>query len=175
MCLECRSAVCCHLLRLAEVFCPLYPQLNRDIMLMGLFLHDLGKCVELTWAQGLGYSDDGQLVGHVARGVIWLQRKAEDCAALGQEVPEPILAVLHHVILSHHGRAEFGALKIPSTPEAIAISLLDNIDAKMDMAISAARDEDAAAKPGDLRGNFTEKIWALETKLYRPDPTKVAD
>ena len=164
-----------NLLRLADVFCPLYPQLNRDIVMAGLFLHDLGKCVELTWEQGLGYSDDGQLVGHVARGVIWLQRKAEDCAATGQPIPEPILMVLHHIILSHHSRAEFGALKVPSTPEAIAISLLDNLDAKLDMAISATRDEDTPAKPDDLRGNFTEKVWALDTKLYRPDPTTLAE
>lgn len=166
-----------NLLRLAEAFCPLYPQLNRDIMMLGLFLHDLGKCVELTWQQGLGYSDDGQLVGHIARGVIWLQRKADDCAALGQPVPEPILRVLHHIILSHHGRAEFGALKTPSTPEAIAISLLDNLDAKLDMALSVTRSEGAAKPggPGELGGNFTEKIWALETKLYRPDPTTVAE
>jgi 3'-5' exoribonuclease len=162
-----------NLLRLAEVFCPLYPQLNRDIILAGLFLHDLGKCVELTWSQGFGYSDEGQLVGHVARGVIWLQRKAEDCAAMGHEIPEPILMVLQHIILSHHSRPEFGALKIPSTPEAIAVSLMDNIDAKMDMALRAARDGEAPSQATNLRGNFTEKIWALETRLYRPDPTKL--
>ena len=163
-----------NMLRLSETFCPLYPQLSHDIMTMGVFLHDLGKCVELTWEQGFAYSDDGQLVGHIARGVIWLQNKAEQCRADGQDVPEPILAVLHHIILSHHGRAEFGALKIPSTPEAIAISMLDNLDAKLNMAITAARDEDAA-NGSDMGGNFTEKIWALETKLYRPDPTTMSD
>jgi len=161
------------LLRLAEAVLPLYPQLNRDIVLMGIFLHDLGKCVELTWETGFGYSDDGQLVGHIARGVIWLQRKAEDSAAMGQRVPEPILRVLHHIILSHHGKAEFGALKIPATPEAIAVSLLDNMDAKLHMAIVATRgDEEKAA---DLGGHFTEKVWALETRLYRPDPTTVEE
>src|SRR5262249_10512271 len=94
------------LLRLAGAVLPLYPQLNRDIVLMGLFLHDLGKCQELTWENGFGYSEDGQLVGHIARGVIWLQRKAEDCAALGNKVPDAVLMVLHHIILSHHGKAE---------------------------------------------------------------------
>lgn len=161
------------LLRLAEAVLPLYPQISRDIVLMGLFLHDLGKCVELTWETGFGYSDDGQLVGHIARGVIWLQKKAEQCAAAGTPVPEPILMVLHHIILSHHGKPEFGALKLPSTPEAILISLLDNVDAKTHMAIAAARD-DEEGKPADLGGNFTEKVWALETRLYRPDPTKGA-
>ena len=161
-----------NVMRLGNTLCPLYPQLSRDIMVMGLFVHDLGKCAELTWERGLGYSDDGQLVGHIARGVIWLQDKAEQCKAAGQDIPEPILTVLQHIILSHHGRAEFGALKVPSTPEAIAISILDNLDAKLNMAMTAARsDDDAPAKAEELGGNFTEKIWALDTKLYRPDPT----
>ena len=61
-----------NVLRLADVLCPLYPQLNREIILFGLFIHDLGKCVELTWEMGFSYSEDGQLVGHIARGVVWL-------------------------------------------------------------------------------------------------------
>jgi 3'-5' exoribonuclease len=161
------------LLRLGNAFCPLYPKLNRDIVLMGLLLHDLGKCMELTWESGFGYSDDGQLVGHIARGVIWLQRKAEDCRAMGADIPEAVLMVLHHIILSHHGKPEFGALKLPSTPEAIAVSLLDNTDAKLQMALAGARADEGPAGP--MGGNFTEKIWALETRLYKPDPTTVPD
>jgi 3'-5' exoribonuclease len=157
-------------LKLGEVFCPLYPKVSRDLLLMGLFIHDLGKCHELTWDTGFGYSDDGQLVGHVARGVIWLQHKAEACAAQGHPIPPGLLMVLHHIILSHHGVAEFGALKVPATPEAIAVNLLDNLDAKMHMALAATRAE--GGKPADLGGNFTEKVWALDTRLYRPDPTQ---
>lgn len=159
------------LLQLAEAFCPLYPLLNRDIILMGLFIHDLGKCVELTWEKGFAYTDDGQLVGHIARGVVWLARKAEDCAAMGNPIPQPVVQVLEHIILSHHGRPEYGALKIPATPEAVAVSLLDNLDAKLNMAIGSTRSENAKVG-GDLGGNFTEKIWALETRMYWPDPTK---
>jgi 3'-5' exoribonuclease len=163
-----------NVLNLAEAVLPLYPQLSRDLMLMGLFIHDLGKCAELSWESGFGYSDDGQLVGHVARGVIWLQRKAEDCAALGHPLPTPTLMVLHHIILSHHGQLEYGALKIPATPEAIAVNMLDNFDAKLHMALTATRGE--AGKAADLGGNFTEKMWAFEnTRLYRPDPTKIKE
>lgn len=161
------------LLRLAQSALPLYPQLNRDIVLMGLFLHDMAKCEELSWENGFAYTDDGQLVGHIARGVIWLQRRAEDCALLGEPVTEPVLRVLHHIILSHHGQPEFGALKLPSTPEAIFVSLLDNVDAKMQMAISAARGE--SNKSDKVASHFTEKIWALDTRLYRPDPTTVEE
>jgi 3'-5' exoribonuclease len=160
-------------MKLADAICPLYPQLNRDIMLFGLFLHDLGKCEELTWENGFGYSDDGQLIGHIARGAIWLEQKARACEEAGTKVPAAILRVLGHIILSHHGTAEFGALKLPATPEAIAISNLDNLDAKLNMSLAVTRGRDA--KNADLGGDFTEKVWALETKLYRPDPTTVAD
>lgn len=161
------------LMKLANAFCPLYPKLNRDIILFGLFLHDLGKSEELTWENGFGYSEDGQLIGHIARGAIMLQEKAKACEEAGTKVPDAIQRVLIHIILSHHGVPEFGALKIPATPEAIAISILDNLDAKLNMAISATRAD--GGKPADLGGDFTEKLWALDTRLYRPDPTTVPD
>ncbi len=160
------------LLRLAEAFCPLYPQLNREIILTGLFIHDLGKCAELCWDSGFGYTEDGHLVGHIARGAIWLELKARQCAEAGTPIPDSVLRVLQHIILSHHGKPEFGALKIPATPEAIAVSLLDNLDAKLQMAIAATRETTVG---GELGGDFTEKIWALETRLYRPDPTLLGE
>lgn len=157
-------------MRVADALLPLYPQVNRDVVLMGLFIHDIGKCSELTWKRGLAYADDGQLIGHIARGVIWLEDKAKACADAGTPLPEPILRVLHHIILSHHGQVEFGAVKVPATPEALFVSLIDNLDAKMHMALTATRGEDCGG--GDeLNGHFTEKLWALGTRMYRPDPT----
>ncbi|MBI1338448.1 MAG: HD domain-containing protein [Phycisphaera sp.] len=158
------------LIRLAEAVLPLYPLVNRDLVMTGLFLHDMAKCAELTWETGFGYSDDGQLVGHVARGVVWLHDKARASAEKGTVIPEPILRCLTHIILSHHGVPEFGALKIPSTPEAIAVSHIDNLDAKLHMALAAA-DREHLDKDAALGGHFTEKVWALETRIYRPDPT----
>jgi 3'-5' exoribonuclease len=157
-----------NLLKLAEVVLPLYPKVSRDIVLMGLFLHDIGKCEELTWETGFGYTDDGNLIGHIARGSIWLEQKALACAARGAAIKGELLRVLQHIILSHHGLPEFGALKLPATPEAILVNMLDNIDAKMHMAIESARGDQA--KPEELGGNFTEKVWALgNVRLYRPD------
>lgn len=167
------------LVRSATALLPLYPELNAELVIVGLFLHDLGKCQELAWDKGFSYSDDGQLVGHIVRGAIWLRQKAEALKAGGTAISEPVVNVLEHIILSHHGQAEFGAAKLPSTPEAIFVSLLDNLDAKLNMAIAATRTEDLVAKDaageenGDKGGLFTEKIWALDTRLYRPDPTKL--
>ncbi|MEM9883873.1 MAG: HD domain-containing protein [Planctomycetota bacterium] len=168
------------MMKAADVLLPLYPRLNRDVVLMGLFLHDLGKCHELEWLRGFQYTDDGQLVGHIARGAIMLEAKAKACEdeELGEaalKVPDAVLQVLTHIILSHHGRPEYGALKLPATPEAIFISGLDNLDAKLNLALGEARPEGDAKPAQDLGGRFTEKIWALETRLYKPDPTTVAD
>ncbi|MBI1368129.1 MAG: HD domain-containing protein [Planctomycetes bacterium] len=156
------------LMKLADAVMPLYPKLNRDIVMMGLFLHDLGKCDELTWQTGFAYSDDGQLVGHIARGLVWLNDKVAATRAAGVELSPELVRVLEHIILSHHGVPEFGALKIPATPEAIMVSLLDNVDAKTQMAIDAGRGP--ASRSEELGGAFTEKVWALGTRIYRPDP-----
>ncbi|MDX2147399.1 MAG: HD domain-containing protein [Planctomycetota bacterium] len=157
------------LLNLANVVCPLYPKINRDLVLMGLFLHDLGKTRELVYDRAFGYSDRGELIGHVVEGAIMLQDKAmQTMRETGVRFPPGTLTVLQHIIISHHGQPEFGAAKYPGTPEAILVALLDNVDARMAMAIAAARPDRPANL--DLGGNFTEKQWALETKLYRPDP-----
>ncbi|MEQ9460808.1 MAG: HD domain-containing protein [Phycisphaeraceae bacterium] len=158
-------------MRLADNALPNYPELNRDLVLFGLFIHDLGKCAELSWDAGFGYTEDGQLVGHIARGVVWLNDKARACndPDINQPIPKRLLNTLEHIILSHHGQPDFGGLKIPATPEAIAISLFDNADAKLNLAIAAAKRDQL--KPDSLQGDFTEKIWALETRIFRPDPT----
>lgn len=156
------------LLRLGRAVLPQYPRLSPDLVLMGLFLHDLGKCEELTWRTGFAYSEDGRLVGHVARGLLRLEQEAERCAQWGQPIPEQVHRVLQHIIVSHHGEPEFGALIRPSTPEAILVNMLDNLDAKVQMAEGAVRRD--AFDPENTHGHFTDKHWALQTRLYRPDP-----
>ena len=168
------------LLKSAEALLPLHPKLNRDVVLMGLFLHDLGKCEELTWLSGFGYSEDGQLIGHIGRGAIQLDRKIRETEAgvpedgvEGVKIPKAIQMVLTHIVYSHHEKPEFGALKTPATPEAIFVSLLDNLDAKINLSLGAARPDGGT---NNLGGNFTDRLWALDnTKLYRPDPTTVSD
>lgn len=158
------------LVNLANVVCPLYPKVSRDLVMVGLFLHDLGKTRELTYEQGFGYSDRGELIGHIVEGAIMLHDKAQQMmVATGMRLPQGALTCLQHIILSHHGEPEFGAAKVPATPEAILVSMLDNLDAKTIIALEAARPDMAAA--ADLGGNFTERQWALKNvKLFKPDP-----
>jgi 3'-5' exoribonuclease len=156
------------LLKLGDRICPLYPRLNRDVVLLGLFLHDLGKTRELIFDRAFSYTDRGELIGHIVEGAIMLHDKAQQVMrSTGQRLPANFVMVLQHIILSHHGIPEFGAAKIPATPEAILVSMLDNLDAKTHMALSAARPD---MSTNELGGNFTEKQWALDTKLFRPDP-----
>ncbi len=158
------------LLKLADAICPFYPKINRDVVMLGLFLHDLGKTRELIFDRTFSYSDRGELIGHIVEGAIMLHDKAQQTMrTTGQRLPSSLVMVLQHIILSHHGSLEFGAPKLPATPEAVLVSQLDNLDAKTAITLAVARPDLAAAETG-LGGNFTEKQWSLDTKLFRPDP-----
>jgi 3'-5' exoribonuclease len=145
------------LLRLAEVILPLYPGLDRDLLLAGILLHDLGKIEELAVGGGFRYTDSGKLVGHIGLGLAILERKAKEIG----DVPQNILDQLRHLIASHHGQREWGALCVPATREAIALHYLDNLDAKLSAA--AAILEESA----DLPGNWTEYVKTFDRSLYK--------
>ncbi len=120
------------LLDAADRLCPLYPELDRDLLLMGVFLHDVGKVRELTYGRSFGYSDEGQLIGHLVIGVEMLNEKVAKVPDLtGERFPAELLLRLKHMILAHHGTYEFGSARLPMTPEAIALHHLDNFDAKV--------------------------------------------
>ncbi|HEY3242462.1 MAG TPA: HD domain-containing protein [Phycisphaerae bacterium] len=152
------------LLELAKLVVPHYPKLSMDLMLAGLFLHDIGKTAELCFDTSFKYTDQGQLVGHVVQAAIWIDQKAELAAKeLGQPFPHEIKWSLQHIVLSHHGTYEFGSPRLPATPEAIAIHHLDNLDAKLHMYFrEIANDPDAAS-------SWTQYQRSLETKIYKKD------
>ena len=120
------------LLEGAERLVPLYPELDRDLLLMGIFLHDVGKVRELSFGRVFAYTDEGQLIGHLVIGVEMLNDKAAKVPDLtGEPFPIELMLRLKHMILSHHGTYEFGSPRLPMTPEAIALHCLDNLDAKI--------------------------------------------
>ena len=158
------------LMKLADAMLPNYPRLNRDIILFSLFIHDIGKVEELCWDRGFEYTREGNLIGHIARGAMWLEDKAKTAEAnLGEPLPDGFITVLQHIVLSHHGLLEHGAVKIPATPEAIFVSQLDNLDAHTQTALDNARPWIKTAVGDEA---FTERLWSLNTKLYRRDPLK---
>ncbi|HTV49402.1 MAG TPA: HD domain-containing protein [Phycisphaerae bacterium] len=150
------------LLELAQLICPHYPDIDRDLVLAALFFHDIGKTAELSYQFGFDYTDFGKLVGHVTIGVLWIHQRAQELAAKdGKPIRADLLMVLEHIILSHHGQPEFGAAVVPKTPEAILVNMIDNLDAKTQMAL------DAVAAPTE-DSNWTDFKKAFNTSLYRP-------
>jgi len=115
------------LFRLAVESMKLYPHVNQDIVLAGLFMHDMGKIYELSWDGMFDYTDKGRLVGHITMGV----RMLEENAATIEGFPPDLLMHLTHIILAHHGQLEFGSPKLPQTIEAMIVHYLDDLDAKI--------------------------------------------
>jgi len=124
-----------HIVSLMEVvlrISPCYPQIDHDLLLMGAFVHDVGKVEELTYDRELAYSDEGQLIGHVVIAVRMLEEKVREAERFaGEAIPEETVLRLKHMLVSHHGQYDFGSPRLPMTLEAIALYLLDNLDAKL--------------------------------------------
>lgn len=120
-----------HVVQMAEVsidVCRRYPELDRDLLLLGVLLHDLGKLREIGAMPNNDYTLEGQLVGHITIGCTLLR---EACDALEEAVPKSLRMHLEHLILSHHGRREYGSPMEPATPEAFALHWIDNLDSKL--------------------------------------------
>ena len=120
------------LMESAALIGPRYKGLDVDLLLFGAFIHDIGKIRELTYSPDLGYSTEGQLLGHLVLGVSILDQAIEDTEKQsGQKIPTELANHLRHMIVSHHGSLEFGSPKVPMSMEAIALHHLDNLDAKL--------------------------------------------
>lgn len=113
--------------RLADRIAPLYVGINRDLLITGALLHDMGKVREMTYSRSFDYTDEGKLLGHITIGVEMLQEKV---TAIGG-FPQELVMLLKHMILSHHGQYEFGSPKRPKTVEATILNYLDDLDSKI--------------------------------------------
>ncbi len=138
-------------MQLSALIAAQYPSLDRDILLMGAFLHDIGKVHEFTYDLVIEYSDVGRLVGHMVLGVEILNAKVAAC----KDFPKETAVLLKHLILSHHGLPEYGAVQSPMTREAIALHLADDLDAKMNSL------DEILAKNDD-----PESLWTAYQSLY---------
>jgi 3'-5' exoribonuclease len=114
--------------KLAKVTGAHYKDVDLDLLLTGVLLHDIGKIDELTYDRGFGYSTEGQLIGHIVMGVRMIEEKIRHIP----EFPHKLRTLLEHMILSHHGEMEYGSPKVPLFPEALLLHHLDNLDSKME-------------------------------------------
>jgi 3'-5' exoribonuclease len=153
-----------NVLELALLVMPRYPKVSLDLVLAGIFLHDLGKTWELTYDTNFGYSNGGQLVGHIVQAAIWIEEKAKAVETeTGKPFPDDVKQALQHIVISHHGQYEFGSPKLPAMPEAIAVHYLDNLDAKLHMYL------DKIERDPDPTSDWTQYVRGLETKLFKKD------
>jgi len=116
------------LFRLCDLAVRNYPQIDRDLLLTGAFLHDVGKIHELSYGRSFAYTTRGQLLGHM---VIELEMLHDKIAQV-PDFPDGLKTLLEHLIISHHGQYEFGSPKLPMFPEALMLHYLDDLDSKME-------------------------------------------
>jgi len=152
-----------NMLRVATVVLPLYPKVQADLVLAAIFLHDMAKTRELAYDMSFGYTDEGQLIGHIVQGAVMVQKRADALAQKGVAIDKAVLDSLLHIVVSHHGQYEFGSPKLPATPEAFMINYIDNLDAKMNQ-VGDTIDND----PGDAA--WTPFVKSLDTRLYKKRP-----
>lgn len=151
-----------NLMEVVQRIAPCYPQLDRDLLLVGAFLHDVGKVDELAYDRELAYTNEGQLVGHLVLAVGLLEAKAREAEKLsGEPFPAETLLSLKHMIVSHHGEYEYGSPKLPMTLEAVALYCLDNLDAKIAAFVQLMRDDP------NVHSDWTNFHPNLGRKLYK--------
>ncbi|MCA9234445.1 MAG: HD domain-containing protein [Planctomycetales bacterium] len=158
-----------HVVSLCElvlVVAPRYPQLDGDKLLVGAFLHDAAKVDELTYERDIAYSDEGQLLGHMVMGVTLIDDKVREAVRKdGLPMPERIITEVKHMIVAHHGEYAYGSPKLPMTLEAIALHLLDNLDAKIASFSQLMNDCPNVDSP------WTQYFQQIGRKLFKGDAT----
>ena len=147
------------LLRLAERLAGNYDFVDLDLVRTGVVLHDLGKIYELTYERSFGYGDEGQLLGHIVMVLRMLDRKCSDL----DDFPPKLKMLVEHLILSHHGKYEFGSPKLPMFPEALLLHYIDDLDSKLESMRASVASE---ASGGEL---WTRYNPSLERRLLNKE------
>lgn len=155
------------LLELCERVTRHYPEVHRDLLLTGAILHDIGKLEELRWGTSFGYTTEGQLLGHISIGAGLIERTIAEMPGF----PPRLRTLVLHLVLSHHGKYEFGSPKLPMIPEAMLLHYLDDMEAKMQTVRSEL---EKARANGAAPGEMTEWVRSLDrpvldTRAYLAD------
>jgi 3'-5' exoribonuclease len=145
------------LLGLADRVAGHYALLDRDLLVTGVILHDIGKIRELEWETGFDYTVEGVLLGHIQMGVDLVEKTIAGLPGF----PDRLRTLVLHMLLSHHGKLEFGSPKLPMIPEAVVLNFLDDMDAKMQ---AMASEFEKSAREGRAPDELTGKVWSLDQR-----------
>jgi 3'-5' exoribonuclease len=146
------------LVRVCRATAPFYPEVDVDLLVTGAILHDIGKVRELSWGTTFSYTLEGQMIGHISIAQGMLREKISALPGF----PDRLRVLVEHMILSHHGKYEFGSPKLPMTPEAILLSALDDVEAKMQAMRNEFGRDTASGKSG---AEMTEYVRSMERPL----------
>ena len=152
------------LMACARSISSVYPELDLDVLIAAALLHDIGKLRELSYRSTFQYTDEGQLLGHIALGMTMVAEKAQKIP----NFPPDLLNHLLHILASHHGIPEHGALKLPMTPEAVAFHFLDNLDAKMSTLRTLRKDLEIADAATARESKWTDFKPAFGRRFLFP-------
>ncbi|MEO8368784.1 MAG: HD domain-containing protein [Candidatus Solibacter sp.] len=136
-----------------------YANIDYDLLITGAILHDIGKIYELNYERGFSYSNEGQLIGHISIAMRMIGDKLRDLP----NFPPLVRSLVEHMILSHHGKLEYGSPKLPQFPEALLLHYLDDLDSKME-SMRALIENDR-----QVEGCFTGYNSALERSALKKD------
>lgn len=164
------------MLGLCDAVAKHYPQIHRDLLLTGALLHDIGKLTELSWGTSFDYTLEGQMLGHITIGIGQIDRKIAEIDGF----PPQLRILVEHLVLSHHGKYEFGSPKLPMIPEAVLLHYIDDMDAKMQTMENEFR---KSATAGRDAAGMTEWVRSMERPLLNThaylatanEPEKIED
>jgi 3'-5' exoribonuclease len=134
-----------------------YPQVNRDLLISGTLLHDVGKVVELSYQRSFDYTDEGKLLGHIIIGVQMVEDRVRDIP----EFPRELATMIKHLLLSHHGQYEYGSPKRPKFLEAVVLNFIDDLDSKINGVLSHIE------KEPNREGNWTNYHRLYDRYFYK--------
>lgn len=157
--------------RLCQKICLVYPDLNKDLLVTGAILHDLGKIEEYKMEVVPEYTVNGRMLGHIVLGCEMVSEQISRMRTQNGYFPEELEIMLKHMILSHHGSLEFASPVIPLFPEALVLHMMDNLDAKMFVFLNRIKEEEGL---GDQYFTAYDTLFAQQFFKYRYQ-SKVGD
>ena len=156
-----------HSLAVATLACDVsrrYPGVDRDLLIVGALLHDIGKVDELRYERSFDYSDEGKLIGHLVMGVEMIGEKIQGLPGF----PSKLAMILKHLLLSHHGQYEYGSPKRPKTLEAVVLNFIDDLDSKINGVSSHI------AKEPDREGSWTSYHRLYDRYFFRDGSSRAS-